>query len=107
MLDIEQQTKLDTILDDFTRNVFENANRDNPVSAFKFASWLDTKDIRIFFKNGSYVLFDIVENRLDPRIKFTAAMCMGKFETPMDAFRVMISEGYWHMLGFCSTVQYF
>ncbi len=106
VLDYEQQNKLDAILDELLGNVFENADRENPVSAFRFASWLDTKNLKSFFKNGSYVLFDIVEDRLDPRIKFTAAMCMGKFETPMDAFRVMISEGYWRMLGFPEQPNY-
>ena len=106
VLDYEQQTKLDTIHDELSRNVFKNADRENPVSAFRFASWLDTRNLSSFFKNGSYILFDVVENRLDPRIKFTAAMCMGKYETPMDAFRVMISEGYWRMLGFSEEPNY-
>lgn len=106
VLDIGQLNKLDTIVNKLYRDVFKNADKDKPVSAFRFASWLDTGKLKSFFKNGSYVLFDIVEERLDPRIKFTAAMCMGKYETPMDAFRVMISEGYWRMLGFSEQPNY-
>jgi len=106
MQGVEQQNKLDTVLEDLSRNVFENADRENPVSAFRFASRLDTRNLITFFKNGSYVLFDIVEGRLDSRIKFTAAMCMGKYETPMDAYRVMISEGYWRMLSFSDEPTY-
>ncbi len=66
VLDYEQQTKLDAILDDLSKSMFENADRENPVSAFRFASWLDTRNLKSFFKNGSYVLFDIVPSERSP-----------------------------------------
>jgi hypothetical protein len=105
-LDIDQQETLDKILDGISSKLFKNADKDNPVSAFEFASWLDTKNLIEFFRIGSYKRFWIVEGRLVPRIKFVAAICMGKFETVEDAYRAMIANGYWRLLGFSAPPNY-
>lgn len=105
-LDMEQQHRLDEILDEISKRFFKNADKDNPVSAFEFASWLDTENLKDFFKNGSYNNFAVVEDRLDPRIKFVAALCMGKYETIEDGYREMIADEYWLLLGFPEQPTY-
>lgn len=105
-LDLDQQKALDEILDGISRKVFKNADKDNPISAFEFASWLDTKNLIDFFRTKSYKRFWIVEGRLVPRIKFVAAMCMGKFETVVDAYRAMIANRSWRLLGFPAPPNY-
>lgn len=106
VLDMEQENKLDAILDEISNSVFKNADKDNPISAFRFAVWLDTKNLTGFFKNKSYENFAVVEDRLDPRIKFAAAMCMGKYETVIDVYRALIAEEYWRLLGFPELPTY-
>lgn len=105
-LDLDQQETLDEILDGISSKVFRNADKNNPVSAFEFASWLDARNLIDFFREKSYKRFWIVEGRLVPRIKFVAAMCMGKFETVEDAYRTMIANRSWRLLGFPAPPNY-
>lgn len=105
-LEIEQQIELDEILDNLSNNKFTNAEKNNPISAFKFASWLNTENLKNFFKKDSYKNFDIVEKRLGPRIRFIAAMCLGKYETIIDTYRTMIANEFWNILGFSTPPTY-
>lgn len=106
VLDIEQQEMLDGILDEISDRGFKNADKNNPVSAFEFARWLDTKNLIGFFKTKSYKRFWEVEGRLAPRIRFVAAMCIGKFGTVEDGYRTMIANRYWRLLGFSAPPNY-
>jgi hypothetical protein len=106
VLEIDQQDELNEILDKLSNNSFTNAEKNNPVSAFEFASWLNTENLKDFFKKNSYKNFNIVENRLGPRIRFIAAMCLGKYETIIDTYRTMIANEYWNILGFSIPPTY-
>jgi len=101
----EQERMLNEIQDKISKTVFKNADKDNPISAFKFASWLDTTRLKNFFKT-IYKRFSVVEDRLDPRIKFLAAMCMGKYENVSDAYRALIEGENWKILGFSDPPIY-
>ncbi len=106
VLDMDQQETLDEILDGISGNVFKDADKDNPVSAFEFASWLDTRNLIDFFKIKSYKRFWIVESRLPSKIRFAVAMCIGKFDTIEDAYQTMIANRYWPLLGFSTPPNY-
>jgi hypothetical protein len=106
ILNIEQQTKLDELLGDISEGVFKNAGKNNPISAFKFASWLDIENIIDFFRKNSYKNFSVVENRLEPRIRLVVAVSLGKYETIADSYRTMIANEYWQLLGFQAPPSY-
>lgn len=105
LLDIEQQQRLDEIVEGLGKRGFINPTEEDPIQGFEMASWLDPKPLREFFK-PSYKNFSIVEDRLDPRIRFLAAICLSRASTLMDAYRKMISGELYKALGFPEIPTY-
>lgn len=52
VVDMEQQDKLNPILDEISKSVFKNADKNNPLSVFRFALRLDTRNLVNFFKGS-------------------------------------------------------
>lgn len=58
-LDIEQQERLDEIVEGLGKKGFINPTEEDPIQGFEMASWLDPKPLREFFRS-SYRKFSVV-----------------------------------------------
>lgn len=86
LLDVEQQRQLNEITEGLGRRGFVNPSPENPVGGFEMAAWLDPKPLREFFRtHNAYKDYSLVEERLDPRIRFVAGMCLSRASTVLGA----------------------
>ena len=88
-------------------NTFEFASLQEgmPVPAYKLAASLNPEPLIWWFED-KYKNFDVVKNRLAPRIRFFAYLCLSSASTIMEAYRRMISMGFWRDFGFKKPPTY-
>ena len=70
-----------------------------------FCSWPDCEFLIDFFRN-SYINFSVVEERLEPRIPFTAFLVISRSRTLIEGYRSMFVDDGWSRLGFTGKHTY-
>ena len=96
MLSDEDSTRLDELAASLE---FRDATAGTPVSAIGFCSHLNCEGLMPFME-GAYSRFDTVRERLVPRMRFTAFMCMSGRQNIKDAYNAVVSDNGWKRLGF-------
>ncbi len=96
MLSDEDSTRLDELVASLE---FRDATAGTPVSAIEFCSHLNCEGLMPFME-GAYSRFNTVRDRLVPRMRFTAFMCMSGRRNIRDAYNAVVSDNGWKRLGF-------
>jgi len=102
-LSTEERQKLDSLLQD-TDEQFIDPTEEHPVNAVEMVRWLDPTPLFDLFKS-MYLSFDIVKNRLGPRIRFLAYFSLSKRKNLWQAYHGLTREEF-QMLGFSRTPTY-
>ena len=106
MLSDEDSTRLDELAASLQ---FRDATAGTPVPAIEFCSHLNCEGL-VPFMERAYSRFETVRDRLVPRMRFLAFMCMSGKRNISDAFCAVVADNGWKRLGFhekpvCDTAR--
>ena len=96
MLSDEDSTRLDELAASLQ---FRDATAGTPVPAVEFCLHLNCEGLMPFME-GAYSRFNTVRDRLVPRMRFTALMCMSGRRNIRDAQSAVVADNSWKRLGF-------
>ena len=96
MLSDEDSARLDELAASLQ---FRDATAGTPVPAIEFCSHLNCEGL-VPFMEGAYRRFETVRDRLVPKMRFLAFMCMSGRRNISDAFCAVVGDNGWKRLGF-------
>ena len=76
-----------------------DATAGTPVPAIEFCPYLNCEGL-VPFMERAYSRFETVRDRLVPRMRFLAFMCMSGRRNISDAFCAVVADNSWKRLGF-------